>query len=418
MTHPSAARSAWLYLAMRALLAFAAALALTVQNIYLITTVGLNPFELVLVGTVFECAILLGELPTGLIADLYGRRRAVVAGVGLLGAGLLLQGGVPRLAAVLAAELLAGLGEACMSGATDAWLAEQVGEERVGALYVRAAQLGRAAGLAAIPVSVALALAALWLPLLLAGALLLALAAALALWMPERPAPAPPQCTGRPWCDLARTWGAGLAAVRGRPLLLALLAVSLVAGAAGEGFDRLWEAHLLAGLLPAAAPPVLWLGAVSASAALASLAVAGLLQPWLARATREPAAAARALAGLQLLLVLSGLGFGLAGSLALAWPMWLARSVAASLGEPLARAWLVRQTPAPARATVLSIVSQAGALGETACGPLFGLLGARVSLRAALVAAALLFGPAAALYGSAGAEAPARRPEAAEQPGA
>lgn len=68
MTRDPAAR---LYLAMRALLAFATTLVLTIQNVYLITTVGLNPFELVLVGTVFECALLLGELPTGLLADLY-----------------------------------------------------------------------------------------------------------------------------------------------------------------------------------------------------------------------------------------------------------------------------------------------------------------------------------------------------------
>lgn len=102
----------------------------------------------------------------------------MIIGLGLLGAALLLQGSLPRFAAVLAAEILAGLGETCMSGATDAWLADQVGEERVGALYLRAAQLGRAAALVAIPVSVALALAALWLPFVVAGALVPALAAA------------------------------------------------------------------------------------------------------------------------------------------------------------------------------------------------------------------------------------------------
>jgi len=50
------------------------------------------------------------------------------------------------------------------------------------------------------------------------------------------------------------------------------------------------------------------------------------------------------------------------------------------------------------RATVLSISSQANALGETGGGPVVGLIGTAFSLRAALVAAGVLLAPVVALY--------------------
>jgi hypothetical protein len=55
-------------------------------GIYRIQTAGLNPFELVLVGTALEASYFLLEVPTGVMADTYSRCLSVVAGV------LLVQG--------------------------------------------------------------------------------------------------------------------------------------------------------------------------------------------------------------------------------------------------------------------------------------------------------------------------------------
>ena len=92
-----------------------------------------------------------------------------------------------------------------------------------------------------------------------------------------------------PWSQAERaSWGAllgtfrqGLLAVRASRLLLALLAVGLFAGAAGEGFDKLWEAHLLLSLgMPQLGrlSPVIWFGIINGGTALASLIVAALLR--------------------------------------------------------------------------------------------------------------------------------------------
>jgi len=65
---------------------------------------------MVLVGTTLEITILLFEIPTGIIADLYSRRLSVVIGYGLIGFGILLSGAVPVFAVILAGQVIWGLG--------------------------------------------------------------------------------------------------------------------------------------------------------------------------------------------------------------------------------------------------------------------------------------------------------------------
>src|SRR3954452_14088742 len=92
------------YLIMSGVMRFAGALVLTIGAVYFVSAVGMNPLQLVLVGTAFECAILLCEVPTGVLADMYSRRLSVVAGVLIIGAALLLEGALPLVATVLVAE--------------------------------------------------------------------------------------------------------------------------------------------------------------------------------------------------------------------------------------------------------------------------------------------------------------------------
>ena len=57
-----------------------------VETVYLVNAVGLNPVQIVLVGTVLLCVHLLFQTPTGILADMYSRRLAVVVGLFVLGA--------------------------------------------------------------------------------------------------------------------------------------------------------------------------------------------------------------------------------------------------------------------------------------------------------------------------------------------
>ena len=45
----------------------------TASTLYQVQTIGLNPLQLVLVGTVLETVCFLSQVPTGLLADVFSR---------------------------------------------------------------------------------------------------------------------------------------------------------------------------------------------------------------------------------------------------------------------------------------------------------------------------------------------------------
>src|SRR6202171_301164 len=141
----------------------------TVMSIYFVTRVGMDPLQLVLVGTVCEATILAFEVPTGVLADVYSRRLSIVIGQTLFGLAYLVQGAVPLFVPLLPAEIVRGVGETCLSGARQAWLADEVGTERVATIFLRARQLRLWASLVGIGASVGLGNIDLRLPIVVGG---------------------------------------------------------------------------------------------------------------------------------------------------------------------------------------------------------------------------------------------------------
>jgi DHA3 family tetracycline resistance protein-like MFS transporter len=388
------------YLVLSGTTTFASTLMFTVLAVYYVRAVGMSPLQLVLVGTVLEVTVLIFEIPTGVVADTFSRRLSVIVGTLILGAAFILESSFALVGVVLLAEAIRGVGETFLSGATDAWLADEVGEDAVGRVYQRAAQLDRAVAILGTVASVGLASVALNLPVLIGGALYLALGVFLICCMPERGFQPTPREERGSWRAMFGTLREGAHVVRRSPILLSLIGVSLVAGAASEGFDRLWEAHLLTNFdLPhlGALDPVVWFGIINAGTEIASLVVAALFQRRLDAASQRTAATARALLWLSVISIIGAIVFALAGHFAVALVAFGVRAVVGSLISPLYRTWLVRQIDPQTRATVLSISSQANALGQAGIGPAIGAVG-NVSLRAALTVAALLFTPALALF--------------------
>jgi DHA3 family tetracycline resistance protein-like MFS transporter len=395
------------YLLYRAVRAFAANTAFTLNLVYQIRTVGLGPFELVMVGTVLEVTCLVAQVPTGVIADLYSRRLSVVVGCLLTGAGTLVEGLVPAYLAVLAASVVWGVGATCIDGAEEAWVADELGEDRAGAAFTRGSQVGRAAAVLGIGASVALAGVRLNLPLLIGGALWLLLGAGLPLVMPEhnfRPAPGARRGT----LPAVRAQAvAGARAVRGRWVLVQLLGATLLIGMSSEGLDRLGQAHFLADLpFPSPGTPLVWLGALGVAAMLGSIALTQAVRH--RTDALRPAGAGRTLVAFQAAATVAIVVFALAGSFWLAAAAYLLVDMLRAASDPLMSTWLVSQTEPATRATVFSIAGQANAAGEIAGGLPIGYVGSRVSIRAALVAVSLFLVPAVGLlYRAAGRLGPA-----------
>src|SRR2546430_15121726 len=137
---------------------FAFALITTAYALYYITVAHLDALQLVLVGTALETAYFVCEVPTGVLADTFSRRVSVIAGLLIVGIAWAGQGLIPTFAAIAGFEILRGVGEAFTHGATEAWIAGEVGDEAIGPLFLRETQFSQAAGVNRHPVVVRLRL--------------------------------------------------------------------------------------------------------------------------------------------------------------------------------------------------------------------------------------------------------------------
>jgi DHA3 family tetracycline resistance protein-like MFS transporter len=382
---------------------FLSTLIFTVTAVYFVTELDMSPLQLVLVGTVMELTVFAFEVPTGIVADTYSRRLSIVVGYVVMGLAFLLVGGVEAVWSVLAGWAIWGFGYTFTSGALDAWLADEVGTERVTPVYMRGAQIGRAASVVGILAAVGLGVVDLRLPIVLGGLGLIGLAVFFALAMPEtgfRPLPREERGS---FAQMAHTGRTGVRLVRARPALLAILGIAAFGGMWSESYDRLWQAHVIRDVgLPSVGgfEPVVWFGLFGAIGLLLSIAVAAPLGRRLADVPREQLA--RTLFRLDVALLASSLVFALAGSLWLAMLGSYALFLARNLAGPIFSAWLNRSIEeSSVRATVISITNQADAVGQWTGGPVLGAVGNVLGIRAALAAGAACLVPALALYGRA-----------------
>jgi DHA3 family tetracycline resistance protein-like MFS transporter len=105
-----------IYLGIKGSLALFFTLWATVASVYRIEVVHLDPLRLVLLGTALEVVVFVFEVPTGVFADTFGRRRSVIVGCLLMGSGFALEGAIPEFVAVLAAQAIWGVGYTFISG--------------------------------------------------------------------------------------------------------------------------------------------------------------------------------------------------------------------------------------------------------------------------------------------------------------
>jgi DHA3 family tetracycline resistance protein-like MFS transporter len=240
------------------------------------------------------------------------------------------------------------------------------------------------------------------LPILLGGGGMVLLGIFLTLCMPETGFK-PSSKEGRgSWGQMLHTFLEGLRMVRRRPALGSILGIGLIYGLYSEGFDRLWTKHMMDQFaLPLAsfAQPVVWLGLMRAVGLLLSIGGTELVQRRVN--TENSTRLAQTLLWITVLLVAGVFSFALAGTLLLAmlayWLVYVTRNV---IG-PLYTAWVNQRLDSQVRATVISMSSQVDAFGQIAGGPVVGLIGNLVSVRAALLTSGVILTPVLALYRSA-----------------
>ena len=364
----------------------------TVSMVFLIVRVGLNPLQMLLVGSVLEGSVLLFEIPTAVVADTISRKTSVVIGMLMSGVGFMLYS-VPSFPVILVAQVVWGVGFTFVSGAFVAWLADEIGEEEATHVYLRSSQRRMAGALAGIGAGVAVGSVALWLPLFIGGVGHVLLGVWLMLVMPETGFVKPDRTEHTRMRDTIHN---ARDTVRGRPILLLIFGVAALHGMSTEGFDRLWQLHLIKGIgLPDIdVNELVWFGLLQAAALVIGIVVIGGLRKRL----RDAAHAGQLLGLVNTGMMLSVIAFALAGSFALAVGAYLVVTVLNQMTPPLYNAWINHDLDSRSRATVNSLGSQVDALGQVVGGPGLGAIATVWSVPTAMIASALVRIPAALLF--------------------
>lgn len=371
----------------------------TVNLVYQVERVGLSPFQIVLIGTALELSYFLFEVPTGIVADVYSRRLSVITGTFMLGAGFIVMGAVPEFWVMLLSQVICGIGFTFLSGAQEAWIADEIGEERAGAAYIRGSQVARVGSIAGIPIAVALGSVDLALPVIAGGVAIVGLGGFLLLAMGETGFAGASREDFTRWQAMVHTFHGGTRMIRSRPVLLTIIGIAAVFGMFNEGWDRLAVPHLLENFtFPAYGgfSNVVWIGGISFVVQLLGIGALEIVRRKVDLASHR--AVSRTLFGINGALIMAVIAFGLSGSFTLAIVAMMAASVLRGSIYPLETAWVNQSLDPKVRATVISMTGQGDAFGQIFGGPAVGGVGSLFGLRAAMVTASAVLTPILLLY--------------------
>ena len=372
------------------------------MSLYEATVAGLTPLQLVLVGTTLEISAFVFEIPTGIVADVYSRRLSIIIGYFLMGVGFLIEGLFPAFLPILIAQVIWGLGYTFTSGATQAWISDEVGEEKANKLFMRATQVGLVASLFGMGLAMFVGANNVGLPIIIGAVGVILIAIVLIIIMPETGFHPTPKEDRNTWQHMFHTFNEGLKAVKARPRLISILGVGLFYGLYSEGFDRLWVKHLL----DTFEIPVIF--GNNQVAFFATLRIVGsVLTIFAVRFVEKRVDSDNAHSiGRAMLLVTGGIavamiGFAISPLLPLALGLYLVIDVLRDVRGPLNSAWVNQKLDSNVRATVHSMAGQVDAFGQIAGGPSVGMIARFFSVIAAITASGFLLLPAMLLVGRA-----------------
>ena len=374
-----------LFLATTAVTAAGTSVIWIVLAVRLVVDLGLEPYQLALLGTALEVGVLASEVPTGVIADVVSRRISIILSFLVMGPALALSGVFEPFSLIVLTQVMWGIGWTMQSGADVAWLTDELRDPaRVDRLVVRRSRVEVTARAAGVPLALLLNLfLSRTETIVAAGTSVFVWGLVLLVVMPE---------TG-----FTRHPGAGLAEFR-RVLLLGgrmawrtpslrLLAFSLVlVGLGAEAIDRLDVARLVEVGIPDEFDEVV----VVALLALAKAGAAIVMLRLVERRLLSHGAAR----WLMLLFFSTAAAIAIVAGSDMVGVVIVALTVQEALrygADPLVIVLANRHDESDARATVLSFLSQARSAGEIAGGICLGALATATSLSTAFTVSAVVF---------------------------
>lgn len=388
-------RTAKVFYTTRISFALVWAMLTTMSLVYFVEVAGLDPLQMILIGTVLEAAVFVFEVPTGIVADLVSRRLSVIIGYTMMGVGWLITAAWPSFLPLLLAQIVWGVGYTFISGAFIAWYSGEVGREAASHDLLRSSQWAHAGTFAGIVLAVGVAQVSLAGVIWAGGVGLLLIAIFLQFNMRETQfTPARPDAR-LTYASMRTGFLDGWTVMRVQPVMIGLLVVAALYGGFSEGLDRLFTPLLLEMYaLPAIGPlnGYVWWGILAAVSAAIGFLATGVVR-------RRVKLENGPVLFRVLVWLLAGIGIGVAllpwlpGLIATLAVFWLVGGLRSAYG-PLLSAWLIRRVDETHKATILSMFGQADAVGQVIVGPGIGTLARALGIGAALTLSALPLVPA------------------------
>ena len=406
MTTNSSQRSLQVFLIGRFATGLSWEMFLVTYMVYYVQTIGLDPLQLVLMGTVLEAAILLFEVPTGIVADMFSRRLSIIIGTILMGLSFIAMAFWKPFGLILLAQALWGIGFTFTSGAEQAWITDEIGESNAAAAFLRGTQMELAGAFFGLAAGVVLGSLALSLPMLACGIGYILVALFFVLFMPETGFHPTPIGERNTFQRMTQTFVSGAQVLKRRPVFISILMVGLFLGVYSEGYDRLWTAFLLERFtfpsLPILSslpnfPVVGWLGLLKLGSILLGMAAAAFTRRVVERSGISKIVILLGMSSLGLVVALAG--FSLSNVFYLTIICYWGISVSRQLIDPLYTAWVNQRIESSVRATVLSMSSQLDAVGQIIGGPGVGWLARTFGLQVGLLVSTGLLLPVLGFLG-------------------
>ncbi|GIO26554.1 MFS transporter [Ornithinibacillus bavariensis] len=373
----------------------------TVNLLYHVQIVRLDPLQLVLVGTVLELTVFLFEIPTGVVADLKSRKLSIIIGYFLIGSGFLIEGLFPLFVTVIISQVLWGIGYTFTSGAQQAWIADEIGEKEASAAFVKGARAGNLGRIIAIPLSIGVGYFMVNLPILLGGIGMLLLAVLLIRYMKEENFyPANKEERDSTWSHLKKNMKNIIRYSKASFLLRILFLIALLFGLYSEGFDRLWMTHFIdaANLSKFTdSQLVIFMGAIEFVIVLFSFITLHLISRSTIYERRKQIYIALFIG--SFIIISSLLGFAFSTLVIGLLVFYMLIQICRHTMEPLVDVWLNQLiVDSKTRASFFSVKGQIDAIGQISGGPVIGLIATKLAIRTAFVCCAILLSPVLVLY--------------------
>jgi len=334
---------------------------------------GMTLFNVALLAAIFEATILVFEIPTGLLADRFGRKLSVIIGFALFA----ISGAVfifwQSLAGFITAEVLFGLSEAFISGAAEALAVDSIAPEHretmLGKMYTARSRIRIAASVLAMLTAgfvFSRFVEVTFVPVLLGGLAGLGIA----FLFQRRPGREEDGATPRIWTPV-RNMMRQLSRIS---MLKIIFFASLVANFSFEGADQFWQ--VLASEQFNIDPD--YFGIITAAGALLAFILVGTIIRKSAGSLTMP----------LLILIMAGVAISSMPNILpdLLPYLLVVYFLGRELIKPLFSVAINRRISSAGRATFLSGYNLTCSIGEVASGLAVGFLASRLGLPIVFVA--------------------------------